>query len=499
MKQATRKKATPKQWISCGIAIVIYLLFLVWLKSWLGLIVVPFIFDIYITKLVPWSFWKTSKNKALRSVMSWIDAIVFALVAVYFVNTFFFQNYQIPSSSLEKSLLVGDFLFVSKVSYGPRVPNTPLSMPLAQHTLPVFDCKSYIEFPQWGYKRAPGFGKVQRGDIVVFNFPAGDTVALKRQGADDYYSMCYELGKRSFSNFNIDSLNSTQQRAVYDHLYTEGRKFILENPTEFGNIVVRPVDRRENYVKRCVGLPGDNLKIVNGQVYINNVKSNNPENLQFNYLVQTTGEYISEELFEELGISRDDQALYPSDYDSYLYQEGFTNKNSQGRLTPVYHLPLTKAAYSTLLANKKLICKIKLESEDASSKMYPLNLNNKWTRDNYGPIWIPKKGSTIQLTMDNLAIYERPIHVYEGNKLEVKDGKIFINGKQTTSYTFKMDYYWMMGDNRHNSADSRYWGFVPEDHVVGKPIVVWLSLDKDKGWFSGKIRWNRFFKLVSNI
>lgn len=492
------KQATRKQWISCAIAVTIYLLFLVWLKSWLGLIVVPFIFDIYITKLVPWNFWKTSKNQALRSVMSWIDAIVFALVAVYFVNTFFFQNYQIPSSSLEKSLLVGDFLFVSKVSYGPRVPNTPLSMPLAQHTLPVFDCKSYIEFPQWGYKRAPGFGKVQRGDIVVFNFPAGDTVALNCQ-MSDFYTIAYEAGKKNYDNINMDSLNRNQQRMVYDRMYAEGRKEILGNPTSYGKIVVRPVDRRENYVKRCVGLPGDNFKIVNGQIYVNNVPSKNPENLQFNYLVQTTGGYIPEDLFRELGISLDDQLLLSTEYDNTLLAEGFTAKNSQGRLNPVYHLPLTKAAYQALNTNKQLIAKIKMESEEYSGLLYPLNQYTKWDRNNYGPIWIPQKGATVQLTMDNIAIYERPIHVYEGNKLDVKDGKIFINGTQTNSYTFKMDYYWMMGDNRDNSQDSRYWGFVPEDHIVGKPIVVWLSLDKDRGWFDGKIRWNRFFKLVSNI
>ena len=274
---------------------------------------------------------------------------------------------------------------------------------------------------------------------------------------------------------------------------------MLANPTEFGKIVVRPVDRRENYVKRCVGLPGDTLKIVNGQVYVNNILSKNPENLQFNYFVQTTGPYISEDIFRELGISVDDQALLPSEWNDELYHQGFTSTDGQGKLSPVYHLPLTKSAYQALLGNKKLIAKIKMEPKDYTGQLYPLNLYTKWDRNNYGPIWIPKKGATIKLTADNLAIYERPIRAYEGNTLEVKGGKIYINGKQTNSYTFKMDYYWMMGDNRHNSADSRYWGFVPEDHVVGKPILVWLSLDKDRGWFGGKIRWNRIFKLVDNI
>jgi len=493
------KQATRKQWVNCGIVTVLYLLFLIWVSSWLGLIIVPLIFDAYITKFIPWGFWRTSKNKAIRSVMSWVDAIVFALVAVYFVNIYFFQNYQIPSSSLEKSLLVGDFLFVSKMSYGPRVPNTPLSMPLAQHTLPVFNCKSYIEFPQWGYKRAPGFGKVERNDIVVFNFPAGDTVAIKYQQVTDFYTLCYDAAKRTSPSVDMDSLTREQQKTAYDFYYAEGRKLVLSNQAEFGDIVVRPVDRRENYVKRCIGLPGDNLKIVNGQVYINNVPSKNPENMQMNYYVQTTGSYIPDDLFRELGISLDDQALLTNDMDNELSSLGFTSTNSQGKLNPVYHLPLTKSAYQALLGNKKLIAKIKMEPEDKSGQLYPLNLYTKWDRNNYGPIWIPKKGATIKLTTENLPIYERPIRAYEGNSLEVKGGKIYINGKQTNSYTFKMDYYWMMGDNRHNSADSRYWGFVPEDHVVGKPILVWLSLDKDRGWFSGKIRWNRLFKLVDNI
>ena len=217
------RQATRAQWIKCAIAILLYLAFLIWVRSWWGLIVVPFIFDIYITKKVPWSFWKKSKNPVVRSVMSWIDAIVFALVAVYFVNIYIFQNYQIPSSSLEKSLLVGDFLYVSKMSYGPRVPNTPLSMPLAQHTLPVFNSKSYIEWPQWKYKRVPGFGKVKLNDIVVFNFPAGDTVAVNYQQTTDFYTLAYGEGQRIYSKrIDMDSLTRAQQRAVYDLYYAAG-------------------------------------------------------------------------------------------------------------------------------------------------------------------------------------------------------------------------------------------------------------------------------------
>lgn len=488
------RKATRAQWIKFAIITVLYLAFLVWVKSWLGLIVVPFIFDIYISKKIPWGFWKKSKNPAVRSIMSWVDAIVFALVAVYFVNIYVFQNYQIPSSSLEKSLLVGDYLYVSKLSYGPRVPNTPLSMPLAQHTLPLVNTKSYIEWPQWDYKRVPGLGKVKRNDIVVFNFPAGDTVATNYQQTD-FYSLAYNEGQRMYPNpVNMDSLTRKQQRAVYDLYYNAGRNLILSNPKMYGDVVVRPVDRRENYVKRCVGLPGDTLEIRDAQVYIDGKPLENPEDMQLNYLVQTTGPYITEDMFRELGISKDDQAMVTNE--SLLMEMGLTHRDAQGRLAPTYDLPLTKKMLETLSANKKLVSRIVMEPEMFTGQMYPLNLYTKWDRNNYGPIWIPKKGATIKLTEDNLPIYERPIRAYEGNTLEVKEDGIYINGKKTDEYTFKMDYYWMMGDNRHNSADARSWGFVPEDHVVGKPIVVWLSLDKDRGWFDGKIRWNRIFKWV---
>lgn len=492
------KQVSRKQWIKFGIVTLLYLLFLLWVRSWWGLVVVPFIYDIYITKKIPWSWWRKSENAAVRGIMSWVDAIVFALMAVYFVNIYLFQNYQIPSSSLEKSLLVGDFLYVSKVSYGPRVPNTPLSMPLAQHTLPVFNCKSYIEWPQWKYKRVPGFGRVKLNDIVVFNFPAGDTVATNFQQTD-FYSLAYSEGQRVYpKQVNMDSLTRQQQRAVYDLYYAAGRNLILSNPQMYGKVITRPVDRRENYVKRCVGLPGDTLQIKEGQVYIDGQAIENPEGLQFNYFVQTTGPLIPETLFRELGISKDDQWLMNNDpgWEAELEAMGFDRRDAQGRLAPVYHLPLTQAMRQALEGNKKLISRVAMEPESFAGQMYPQNLYTKWDRNNYGPIWIPAKGTTITLTDDNLPIYERCITAYEGNKLERRPDGLYINGQKTDTYTFQMDYYWMMGDNRHNSADSRYWGFVPEDHVVGKPLVVWFSLDKDRGWLDGKIRWSRLFKWV---
>jgi signal peptidase I len=220
------------QWFKFSIALILWLAFLLWVKSWLGLVVVPFIFDAYITKKIPWTWWKKSKNETVRSIMSWVDAIVFALVAVYFVNLYFFQNYVIPSSSLEKSLLVGDYLFVSKASYGPRVPQTPLHMPLTQHTLPIVNTKSYLEWPKWDYKRVKGLGDVQLNDIVVFNFPAGDTVALNVQ-AEDIYRLSYEAGKQLTHPVDLSSMDAGQQRIVFDHYYQAGRKYIEDNKQSF--------------------------------------------------------------------------------------------------------------------------------------------------------------------------------------------------------------------------------------------------------------------------
>ena len=471
-------QASRRQWIKFGIVLLFYIAFLIWLKSWLGIIVIPFIFDAYITKKIPWTWWKKSKNKTVLTVMGWVDAIVFALVAVYFVNLYFFQNYVIPSSSLEKSLLVGDYLFVSKMSYGARIPQTPLHMPLTQHTLPVFNCKSYLEWIQWDYKRVGGLGTVQLNDIVVFNFPAGDSVATAIP-ADDLYRMSYDAGKQLSQPVDMSRLTLEQQRQVFEYYYAAGRKYINENPQLYGKVIARPVDRRENYVKRCVGLPGQTLEIKNRIVYLDGKPNKEPDNVQYRYIVHTKG-MLPDDLCHELGISQEDRMMY--------YAE-----------ESVYNLPLTEKAKAALLARKDIVVSIENMPDEPVDGLYPVNKVTGWTLDNYGPIWIPKKGETIDLTLDNLPMYERPIHAYEGNSIDVKDGKIYINGQETTRYTFKMDYYWMMGDNRHNSADSRFWGFVPEDHIIGKPIFIWLSLDQDRDWLDGKVRWNRLFKFVDTI
>ena len=464
------------QWAKFIVVLILYLLFLYWVKSWWGLLVVPFIFDVYITKKIKWQWWKEAE-KPVKFVMSWVDALVFALVAVYFINQFFFQNYVIPSSSLEKSLLTGDYLFVSKVSYGPRIPQTPLTMPLTQHTLPVVECKSYFDWPHWDYRRVKGLGNVQLNDIVVFNFPAGDTLCSAPQyQAYDYYQMCYSIGYQLYPNRpDPDSLTAEQRLKYFQTIYEAGRNELWRNRGEYGEIITRPADRRENYVKRCVGLPGQTLQIKDHIVYLDGKANKEPENVQYTYHVKLK-QAIPEELMEELGISMED----------------LTSLNTLG------YMPLTKRAVDMLKARKDLVESITLNTEANDLEIYPLNGNKHWTRDNYGPIWIPKKGESIELTLDNIAIYERPIKVYEANDLEIRDGKIFINGQEAKSYTFKMDYYWMQGDNRHNSADSRYWGFVPEDHIVGKPIFIWWSSDPDRRGING-VRWSRLGKIVDNI
>ena len=429
------KETTRGGWIRAGIWSALYIAFIIWVawgdwKSLGWLVLLPLIVDAFTTKYINYSWWRKYKDTkpTLYTVCSWIDAIVFALVAVYFINLYIFQNYQIPSSSLEKTLRVGDFLYVSKMAYGARVPQTPLSMPLVQHTMPTWlgGGKSYLDKPHWNYKRLAGWTSPQKGDIVVFNFPAGDTVCTKMQNPD-YYTL--------------------------KHYY--GEALIRSRKDVFGEIITRPVDRRENYVKRCVGTPGDSLQIIDNVIYVNGVREPEREGLQLNYFVHTDGHMFGAKYLEKLGISIADRV----------------------QVDPtIWHFPLTQAMKAELEKNPHVL-RIEIEPEERGGAVYPLG-HNEWTRDNYGPIYIPRKGDKIRITEDNYWIYKRIADAYEFKSITIGE-----------EYTFDMDYYWMMGDNRHNSADSRYWGFVPEDHVVGRPVFIWLSIDKDQH----KIRWNRLF------
>ncbi len=382
-------------------------------------------------------------------VREWVDAIVFAVVAATIIRTFLIEAYTIPTSSMEKSLLVGDYLFVSKIAYGPKVPNTPLSFPFVHHTLPLTtSVKSYLEWIHLPYFRFPGLGKVERNDAVVFNYPAGDTVSTRFQSNVSYYTLVKQYG----------------------------RKRVWTDKRNFGNIVYRPVDKRENYIKRCIGLPGDTLQIINRKVFINGKENHNPGLKQFQYHVYTDGNSINPKILDRLNVTEGGRTNMPGEFVYIL-----TDKARE----ELEKLPIVK--------------KIVPFNEPAGQwdrNIFPYDSIHKWNRDNFGPLWIPKKGVTIKLTTANISIYKRVISVYEGNDFKEKNGKFFINGKPADTYTFKMDYYWMMGDNRHNSADSRYWGFVPEDHIVGKAEFVWLSLDPNKSLFDGKIRWNKMMRIV---
>ncbi len=441
--------------------IILFILFAYW-AGWGWLFLLPIIVDYFFLKKINWTWFRKIKNPFLREIISWLDAILFAVVGVTLLNIYFFQNFAIPTSSLEKTLYVGDYLFVSKLSYGPRMPMTPLSLPLVHNS--INGGKSYLDSPSFSYKRLKGFGKVERNDLVVFNFPAGDTVATKMPNPD-YYTLKF--------------------------LY--GDEYIRNNPEVFGNIIYRPIDKRDHYVKRCVGLPGEVLELRENDLYINGKKQKQPKFLQFNYfvLVQAPGFFNKD--FEELGVSVDDRTVVLSENISSVLKELDTLPKEN---IVCYHIPMTNEMLNKVKKDPRVL-QVLQEKTHKRSPLYPLELNKKWTRDSYGPIMIPKKGMIIRLNETNYELYKRCIVAYEGHTLEENEEGVFIlDGRPQKEYKFSQDYYFMMGDNRHNSADSRYWGFVPEDHIVGKPYFLWLSLDKYKKIFDGKIRWGRMFKLV---
>ncbi len=457
------------RWVRFGLVALIYTLWVAWMGNWWLILGLALLFDIYITGYIPFTWWKKSKNKDLRSIMSWVDAIVYALILVYFVFAFLGQNYQIPSSSLEKTLLTGDYLFVNKTVYGPRVPMTPVNFPLVHNELPFGLGKSYLDSPSLPYHRLKGQRDVERGDIVVFNFPAGDTIMSKLQNPD-YYTL----------------------------VNTYGRSAVLGNKEVFGEQIYRPVDRRENYVKRCVGLPGDRLKIADGVIYIDGVAQEQPDNVQFNYYFQMSGP-MTEQAWEELDVAVDDRHHIPVGQRdiSSIASMGF-KVNDDGSVPPIYMSPMTGSMTEKLQSLPGFLVLAQTVPQTGEG-LFPEKLSADWTLMNYGGeqgILIPSKGMTVELTPENWALYERPIRVYENNPTaEMRaDGKVYIDGKPADTYTFRMDYYYMMGDNRDNSLDSRFWGFVPEDHIVGTPWRVLVSFDKDRSIFNGGIRWNRIFK-----
>ena len=375
--------------------------------------------DIMFWETISWQFWKKKKKKKKKvksEIRSWFDAIIFAVIAATILRTFLIEAYTIPTPSMEKSMLIGDFLFVSKVAYGPRVPMTPLAVPLVHHTIPFTNKKSYSEIIKIPYHRMKGLGHIKRNDCVVFNWPAET------------------LG--------------------------------------------RPIDKKENYVKRCVGMPGDKIEIIDGILKVNNQFSTKSDVIkkQWHYKVQTKGSGLNPKIL----------------YEKYDITEGGYGKNRNE-----YILTLTEEnanaikGFSNVISLKKKLDKKNIYKE----YIFPNNKKYKWNADQYGPIVIPKKGDSIKLNLTNINLYRDIIERYENNILKVIDDKILINNKVVEQYIFKMNYYWMMGDNHHNSADSRFWGFVPENHIVGKALFIWMSWDKNAKGIN-KIRWDRLFKSV---
>jgi signal peptidase I len=388
---------------------------------------------------------KTTVRPPKGWVRDWLDSILWAVFAALIIRTFMFEMYTIPSSSMEGTLMTGDYLLVSKIGYGPRFPNTPITFPFVHHTLPWTKyTKSYIEWPQLGYWRLPGFTSIKRNDPIVFNFPAGDTVSEAFQSNVTYYQLVRQYGR--------ERVNNDRQN--------------------FGRIITRPVDKRENYVKRLIALPGDTLQIIDGIVYINGEMGYQPPHMQHRYLVKITGNSLNPKVLERFNIYDGYRTNVPNEFILCMSATTAEEFGKQPFVTEVTKM-------------------ISPANTEISQEIFPNDtLHFRWNVDNYGPIVIPKEGVTVKISPENIALYERCITAYEHNTLNIKDNKFFINGKETDEYTFGMDYYWMMGDNRHNSQDSRFWGYVPVDHIVGKPLFVWFS--KDNTYH--KIRWNRFFK-----
>ncbi|MFY0254056.1 signal peptidase I [Chitinophaga sp. 30R24] len=383
----------------------------------------------------------TRKKKS--KLKEWIEAVIFAVVAATLVRTFIFEAFVIPSPSMEKTLLVNDFIFVSKLSYGPRIPNTPLAWPFTLHTLPFTkNTPAFSMAVQWPYKRLPGFGKISRNDVIVFNYPCGDTVLKSKGGEDeDYYNLVRGLG--------------------YDRVWKD-----------YSPPVYRPVDKRENWIKRCIAVAGDTVSIDEGIIYINGQATSSPRHFEARYDVSMPDhKKMSDSLLNKLDIDR----RVRDTQDSTIFSYTLVSDNVDAL-----------QAMGAIVKRRATIV-----GAGSDIRIFPFDPQHyEWNEACLGPIYIPKKGATIKLDTFNLSLYQRAIVTYEHNSLQVRNGKIYINNQETDNYTFKMNYYWMMGDNRDESLDSRFWGFVPEDHIIGKAWLIWLS------YHQNRIRWRRLFSVI---
>ncbi len=402
------------------------------------------------------------KNYKKSAAREWIDAAAFAVVAATLIRSFVFEAYVIPTPSEEKTLLVNDYLFVSKFAYGPRIPNTPIAMPFMHHTIPGLNVKSYVEWIKIPYTRwfpSP----IKRNDAVVFNFPENDTLINIETDEEPFGS------KTTY----YQAIRDAQGGDLSPAGYAKAREAVWDR---YGSVIItRPVDKRENFIKRCVAIAGDTIEIKDGQVFINNSKQEFLPHSERYYKVDSKKLATDAESLNAIGIHVRES------------QDDIREMNNGYKLVNI-----TNEEWNNLAPD----IKSKFEHfnwEIDNDRLFPyyqyIDSLHHWTNDNYGKLWVPEKGKSIELTPDNIVRYKRCIQTYENNKFEQRDGKVFINDKEATSYTFKMNYYWLMGDNRHNSLDSRYWGFVPEDHVVGKASLIWFS------WEGGP-RWKRIFRWI---
>lgn len=426
----------------------VYTVWVLWMEQYLLFFGIIVIADIHLTRFVNWRFWRKRipKGQKHKPSTELIDSLIIALIIAISLRVFLIEAYSIPTSSMEKTLLVGDYIMVSKLSYGPRLPITPFTIPFTHNTLPLSKGRnSFLSSAKLPYRRLGGLTNIKRADIIVFNYPEGDTVIRT-------------LPEKSYYNFSRQ----------YGHDYIRDKYDVL----------YRPVDKRDNYIKRVIALPSDTIRILSGLAYVNRIHEAKPDGLQYKYSVKIPEGMVDTNILETLDISPYDISI--NEYNS------------------IYEFPLTNKKYHTILDSGYFKAIVRYENIDpieSKTQIFPFDENYTWTEDNYGPLYVPFKGMTVFITPENLPLYHRIITAYEGNKVYVKNNLIYINGYVEQTYTFKMNYYFVMGDNRHNSNDSRYWGFVPEDHIIGKAKMVWLSLDKSKT-FPRNIRWNRMLKRI---
>ncbi len=432
------------KYLGFGLSALLWSLLVIWVELWYLLVLDLVLFDLFVTGKVDWTLRKYGLPRHLQSFIEWLAIVLLALGSSFTIKVLFVETYKIPTPSMEETLLAGDFIFVSKLSYGPRLPETPLAIPFYHNKLPSGK-KSYSEKLKMPHKRLKGFSSVERDDIIVFNFPEGDTMVVQYPG-QNYYSLVRQYG----------------------------REYIL---SEF-NIITHPVDKRENYIKRCIALPGDTLQIIEGQIRVNGKTRPVLPHQKFKYYVTTTGNPLPDPLLDSLKILKTSVTYNPvnSLHVLYLAEENVETLKSFPEVRSIKQYEEPTLSFQ-------------------NQEIFPHSNNYRWTGDNFGPLTVPARGDTIPLDNLNLPLYQRLISTYEHNNLQLLEGEIHINGVPAESYVVKMNYYFVMGDNRHNSADSRYWGFVPEDHLLGKAVTVWFSIEPEKRIIGG-LRKERIFSSI---